>query len=129
VAPIILASDKTKLSLFSGDKIAWPVYLTIGNILSTVRRQPLSNATILLGYLPYTNLACFSKDQHSDKLCTLFHQCMNDLLAPLCKAGKDGVEMLCPDGYTRWVFPLLAAYVADHPEQCLVACCKENHCV
>ena len=33
VAPIILSSDKTKLSQFRGDKSAWPVYLTIGNII------------------------------------------------------------------------------------------------
>ncbi|CDO69052.1 hypothetical protein BN946_scf184992.g1, partial [Trametes cinnabarina] len=32
VAPVILATDKTQLSTFSGDKQAWPVYLTIGNI-------------------------------------------------------------------------------------------------
>ena len=32
VSPIILASDKTKLTAHSGDKQAWPIYLTIGNI-------------------------------------------------------------------------------------------------
>lgn len=32
IAPVILASDKMQLSHFSGDKSAWPVYLTIGNI-------------------------------------------------------------------------------------------------
>nr|VWO99055.1 Uncharacterized protein [Ganoderma boninense] len=32
VAAVILASDKTNLSVFRGDKTAWPVYLTIANI-------------------------------------------------------------------------------------------------
>ncbi|KAI6014328.1 hypothetical protein EDC04DRAFT_2904169 [Pisolithus marmoratus] len=40
VAPVILSSDKTTLSQFSGDKKAWPVYLTIGNISKDVRLLP-----------------------------------------------------------------------------------------
>ncbi|KAH9910144.1 uncharacterized protein BXZ73DRAFT_109501 [Epithele typhae] len=32
IAPVMLASDKTQLSVLSGDKQAYPVYLTIGNI-------------------------------------------------------------------------------------------------
>jgi hypothetical protein len=38
IAPIILSSDKTQLSHFRGDKSAWPVYLTIGNIAKSTRR-------------------------------------------------------------------------------------------
>ncbi|KAI0279323.1 hypothetical protein BGY98DRAFT_1089274 [Russula aff. rugulosa BPL654] len=110
VSPIILASDKTNLSQFGGDKQAWPVYLTIGNLSKDIRRQPSSHGSVLIGYLPVAKLLNFPES------------------APAGKAGTDGINMTCADGFVRRVFPILAAFVADHPEQCLIACCKENYC-
>ncbi|KAF7328578.1 hypothetical protein MVEN_02545900 [Mycena venus] len=109
ISGIIISSDKTQLSQFSGDKTAWPVYLTIGNISKDVRRQPSAHATVLIGYLPVSKLTCFTDDTVPSR-------------------AIEGVEMVCADGWVRRVFPILAAYVADFPEQCLVACCKENRC-
>ncbi|KAI6041032.1 hypothetical protein EDC04DRAFT_2867355 [Pisolithus marmoratus] len=108
IAPIILSSDKTSLSVFSGDKKAWPVYLTIGNISK--------------------DLKCFEKKTCSLAGYRLFHHAMSLLLRPLVDAGHNGKAMVCANGYLCHVHPILAAYVADFPEQCLVACNKESHC-
>ncbi|EPQ55314.1 hypothetical protein GLOTRDRAFT_129596 [Gloeophyllum trabeum ATCC 11539] len=128
VAPVILASDKTQLSRHRGDKEAWPVYLTIGNIEKATRRLPSSHAMILIGYLPVAELACISEKARSAVGYKLYHFCMRRILESLVKAGSEGVEMVCADRWVRLVFPILAAYVADHPERCLIACCKQNRC-
>ncbi|KAF8546324.1 hypothetical protein OG21DRAFT_1479689 [Imleria badia] len=126
VAPVILASDKTELLQFKGDKNAWPVYLSIGNISKGVCRQPACHASILLDYIPVSKMDAFKDNSVASY--HLFHYCMKKIVEPLVAAGREGVEMVCADGRIHRVFPVLAAYIRDHPEQCLVACCTENRC-
>ncbi|EJD33149.1 hypothetical protein AURDEDRAFT_177772, partial [Auricularia subglabra TFB-10046 SS5] len=52
VIPILLSTDKTQLTAFSGEHTAYPVYMSIGNIAKHVRRQPSLRAFRLIGYLP-----------------------------------------------------------------------------
>ncbi len=102
--------------------------MTIGNIDKGVRRKPSAHAFVLLGYIPVAKLECLPESSRSEAIYRLFHRCMFKILQSLVDAGRNGILMTCADGFIRHVYPILAAYIADHPEQCLVACCKENRC-
>ena len=52
VVPVIGLSDQTQLTNFSGDEKAWPVYVTIVNILSLTRNSPTKMPILQLALLP-----------------------------------------------------------------------------
>ncbi|QRV95463.1 hypothetical protein RhiJN_23481 [Ceratobasidium sp. AG-Ba] len=126
----IVSSDETKLTNFAGNKKAHPVYLTVGNLPKRLRRKVSKRSSILIGYLPVPKLDCETNDETKRKIKReIFHRCMEELLEPLATAVKNGGEEVpCADGNIRRIYPVLAAYVADHPEQCKVACVKQTHC-
>ncbi|KIJ09983.1 hypothetical protein PAXINDRAFT_39527, partial [Paxillus involutus ATCC 200175] len=101
IAPLIIATDKTQLTQFSGGKSAYPVHLTLGNIPRAIRQRPSQHVCILLRYLSVDKVT-------------------------VC--GQSGVEVVCGDGSVRMVHPILACYVVDYPEQCLVTCTKYGTC-
>ena len=90
--------------------------------------QVSSHATILLGYIPVGKFDNFSEKTRPIAQYRLFHHCMAMILTSLVNTGQSGVEMTCADSTIHWIFPILAAYLANYPEQCLVACCMENCC-
>ena len=47
LVPIIISSDKTTVSIGTGQNEYWPVYLSIGNIHNNIHR----NGVVLLGFL------------------------------------------------------------------------------
>ncbi|KDQ09483.1 hypothetical protein BOTBODRAFT_642713 [Botryobasidium botryosum FD-172 SS1] len=128
IVPIIISSDKTQLTLF-GNKTAYPIYITIGNLPKEVRRKPSLQSQVLLGYLPTTRLEHIkSKASRRRCLANLFHACMRRILAPLREAGINGINMASGDGVIRRVHPLFAVFVGDYPEQCLVSCTPYGRC-
>jgi hypothetical protein len=129
VASISIFTDETHLTNFSGNKKVKPVYVTINNIEKGFRRQKSSQAHILLGYIPVPKYSGFTPSRVKHARQQFFHDCMRRIVQPLVEAGKSGVDMVCADGLVRRVFPILACYVADAPEQALVTCTMENYCL
>ncbi|QRV82764.1 hypothetical protein RhiJN_10779 [Ceratobasidium sp. AG-Ba] len=129
IVPIILSTDKTKMTVFSGNQQAWPVYLSIGNISKDICRCPSERATLLVGYIPVTSLNNISnRKAQSEAGRQLFHTCLESILEPLKTLSQTGINILCADGGVRRVFPILAAYIADHPEQVTIACIRDSGC-
>ena len=64
----------------------------------------------------------------SARIQQLFHDSMCIVLEPLRDAGRNGIEVTGGDGCIHMVHPIIACYVADYPEQCLITCSKYTTC-
>ena len=130
---VISVSDQTHLTNFSGDKKAWPVYLTIGNIHSQTHNSPRKMAVFLVALLPIPPKFTSKKTKTRGA-----QQMMNDeildvvfsfIFEPLEAATKYSKEMCCLDGRVRQCFPVLAAWIADLVENKTLHGLKRMNCV
>ena len=48
IDPLIFMSEVTHLTDFAGDKIEWPVYMTIGNLSSKIRQMPSTHSVVMV---------------------------------------------------------------------------------
>ncbi|KEP45161.1 putative Zn-finger protein, partial [Rhizoctonia solani 123E] len=112
-----------------GGQKAYPVYVSFGNLDKDWRRKPSKHGMYLLGYLPVDAFEDVADDDERRRLkAELVHRAMEKMLLPLREASEQGVEMWCPDGRLRRIFPRVAAYTADWPEQSLQCCTSEGGC-
>ena len=109
--------------------MAYPVYITIGNIPKEIRRKPSHRAQILIAYFPTSKLEHIeSKTVRRRALGNLFHACMERVLGPIALHGEVGIPMAGGDGVWRRCHPIFATFVGDYPEQTLVTCTYKGRC-
>ena len=58
----------------------------------------------------------------------LFHSSLTKILTPLKTWMTRPRITRCADGHFRWVIYGLGPYIADYPEQCLLACVLSGWC-
>ena len=124
-------SDQTHLTNFSGVKKAWPVYITLGNLLSGRCNSPTSMEVLLVALLPIPpKLSKSSKaDQHPRQINIDTRQYVFELIfTPLQDPAHDGVPSDCTDGKIWRCFPILAAWIADYMENVALHGIKSNVC-
>ncbi|EGN93853.1 hypothetical protein SERLA73DRAFT_126277 [Serpula lacrymans var. lacrymans S7.3] len=105
-SPVIIATDKTQLTQFSDSKFAYS--------------RPSQHACIVISYLSVIKIIGIAVRDG-------YHFCYN-YFGPIKKAGRDGIEVIGGDGAVKRVYPVLACYVTNYPEQCLVMCSKYGTC-
>lgn len=88
---VVLSSDKTNISIMSGNRVAHPVLISLANIDGRIRSQSSLHAYLLLALLPVAKFT-----HKTTRICSLmqdrlFHRSLNIVLSPLKIAAQVGV--------------------------------------
>ncbi|KAJ7719659.1 hypothetical protein B0H16DRAFT_1794428 [Mycena metata] len=102
--PTILGADKTTVSVATGNVEYHPLYQSIGNIRNPVRRA------------------------HRNGVRQLYHASLSAIFSTLKPGMTKPVVRCCPDGHFRRIIYDLGPFIADYPEQVLLAGTVQNWC-
>ena len=106
----------------SGNRMAHPVLISLANIDANIRSKGSLHGFLLLALLPVPSFIHNKLRVRSLLSDRLVHRCLDLILKPLKVAAAIGVMMSDPIGNLRRCHTPLVAYIADTPEQSLMAC-------
>ncbi|KAF8547967.1 hypothetical protein OG21DRAFT_1489777 [Imleria badia] len=119
---ITLSSDKTNISVMSGNRMAHPLLVSLANIDTNIHSKGSLHSHLLLALLPVP-LFIHPKSRVCSLLSDrLFHKCLDIVLGPFKVAASVGIMMNDPKGNLHYCYMPLIGYIADTPEQSLLAC-------
>ncbi|KIJ59743.1 hypothetical protein HYDPIDRAFT_32958 [Hydnomerulius pinastri MD-312] len=124
---VIGASDKTPLTIGTGNKEMHPLLLSIANIHAGVRMKATSHSFALAAYLPIPKFLNVSQPVQAILAARVYHFAISVVMKNLKIAHRDGAVMSDPQGYLRVIHTPLAAWIADYPEQLLIACVSSKN--
>ena len=105
----------------TGNRMAHPILISLANIDASIRSKNLLHGYLLLALLPIAKFV--HKDSRVRGLLQdrLTHDVLTKLLSPLRTAATVGVMMSDPVGNLRYCYTPIAAWIADTPEESLIA--------
>ncbi|KAF5378675.1 hypothetical protein D9757_009548 [Collybiopsis confluens] len=129
LVPIVLGSDKTTVSVATGHQEYHSGYISPGNLTNQARCAH-KNGILLYVFLPIpkANRQERRRIEYQRFVCQLYHESLTLSLNPL-KPGMTTPEIVqCPDRHYRRAIYELGPYIADYPEQVLLAGIVQNWC-
>ena len=145
----VLGSDKTTMSVAMGQTEYYPVYISNGLIHNNVRRAHRNSVTLLafLAIPKSSSWSSISHDTITDNAYlltadrehkdseefrkfqrSLFHTSLNQILQPLRPYMEKPEVVRYRDGHYHRTIYGLGPYIADYPEQVLLACIVQGWC-
>ncbi|KAG1806680.1 uncharacterized protein HD556DRAFT_1428722 [Suillus plorans] len=129
LVPIILGSDKTTVSVGTGNNKYYPLYASIGNVRNNVQHAH-RDALVIISFLaiPKTD-----KEHSKDVIFQifrhqLFHSSLSTILSSLKPVMTQYEVVRCGDGHFRCVIYSLGPYIADYEEQLVLSCVVKHWC-
>ncbi|KAG2134508.1 hypothetical protein DEU56DRAFT_913696 [Suillus clintonianus] len=117
----ILSSDKTNISMMTGDRVAHPLLVSLANVPMSTRLKTSSNSFVLTALLPVPKFLHKKKRMRGVLEDRLVHQCLDIVLEPLKQAAREGIMLSDPAGHSHYCFTPLASYIVDTPEAMMLA--------
>jgi hypothetical protein len=120
LVPLIFISDETHLTHFPGDKKAWHLYMTIGNLSTKVRCKPTMQSVVLVALLPIhlkmIKMAESLKEIQREWNAKVANRVLEYIFRSLGSAERCKFNALCADGKRRLCHPHISGWFADYPE-------------
>ncbi|KAJ7888963.1 hypothetical protein B0H14DRAFT_3081915 [Mycena olivaceomarginata] len=121
--------DKTTVSVATGNVEYHPGYISLGNLHNSIRRGHRN------GVVPFVFLAIPKSDRKYDNdpefrkfKRQLYHASLAAVLSTLKPGMTTPVVRRCPDGHFRRIIYDFGPFIADYPEQVMLAGIVQNWC-
>ncbi|KAF8533694.1 hypothetical protein BDD12DRAFT_759600, partial [Trichophaea hybrida] len=120
LVPIIFMSDATHLTNLSGDKKAWPMYMTIGNLSAAAWMKHTMHSVLMVTLLP---IAIKMRDVHLERRNAQWkhnrmvpQHVLQHVQQPLLYSETSLFYARCADSNFRYCYLIQAEWMADYPE-------------
>ncbi|KAJ7113623.1 hypothetical protein C8R44DRAFT_741205 [Mycena epipterygia] len=127
--PGVFGSDKTTVSVGTGNTEFYPFYGGIGNIHNSTRRVHREGLSVMAFLsIPKTTRRYAASNEFRKFRRQLFHSSIRRILEPLRSHMTKPRITRCADGHFRRTIYGLGPYIADYPEQALLTCIVQGYC-